>query len=426
VRSRFAVLFLAVGALAVSAVAATAAPHHNKGLTIAATPDPIIAGDGVLIYGQLDGTTVAGQTIDLYHKVAPATKYTLIQKTTTNSDGFYEFTRAEGKVITNRDWYVTGPSKTHSKTIEEKVQAVVDLTTPAASSSALTGSPVVFTGSVYPAHAHQTVRIQEQNSVTGNGWRTIASGKTTSLSTFAISKRFAYPGDYTLRAEFGADKRNVASASDSVTLSVQQKENPEFTINTDAPVIAEGGSADLTGTLYSSSTPLTPKPSTAIELWGSTAGGKFVKVAPGTTGLDGSYSFTVAPKHNTVYQVRAAKVHTARLYEGVADVVIANYSSTTPTAGTAITVTGTVSPNKNGHWIYLQELRPDGSWATIVGGKVTTGSAYSLSYAFGSIGSYKVRVRIFGGPENVGAASAAQDVTVSPAPAASTLPPATP
>jgi hypothetical protein len=426
VRSRFAVLFLAVGALAVSAVAATAAPHHNKGLTIAATPDPIVAGDGVLIYGQLDGTNVAGQTIDLYHKVAPATHYTLIQATTTNSDGFYEFTRVEGKVLTNRDWYVTGPNKTHSKTIKEKVQADVDLTSPVSSSSALTNTPVVFTGSVYPAHAHQFVRIQDQNGLTGNGWHTLASGRTTSLSTFAITKRFAYPGDYTIRAEFGSDARNVGSASDSVTLIVQQKENPEFTINTDAPVIAEGSSADLTGTLYTSSTPLTPEPSTAIALYGSTAGGKFVKVAHGTTGLDGSYSFTVAPKHNTVYQVRAAKVHTARLYEGVADVVIANYSSTTPAAGTAITVTGSVSPDKNGHWIYLQELRPDGAWATIVGGKVGTGSAYSLSYAFGSTGIYKVRVRIFGGPENVGAASAPQSVTVSAAAAAATLPPATP
>jgi len=425
VRSRFAVLFLAVGALALSAVAATAAPHHNKGLTIAATPNPIVAGTGVLIYGQLDGTTVAGRTIDLWHKVAPATHYTLIQATTTNSEGFYEFTRAEGKVLTNRDWYVTGPDKTHSRTIEEKVQAVVDLTTPASSSSSVTGSPVVFTGSVYPTHAHQTVLIQEQNAVTGNGWRTVASGKTTLLSTFAITKRFAYPGDYTLRAEFGRDARNIASASDSVTLEVQQKENPQFTINTDDPIIAEGGSANLTGNLFeSASAPLVPDPSVAIALYSSTAGGKFVKVAHSTTGTDGSYAFTVSPKHNTVYQVRSAKVHTAKLYEGVADVVIAAYSSTTPAAATAITVTGTVTPNKKGHWIYLQLQRPDGAWATIVGGKVAKGSAYSLSYAFGSAGTYKVRVRIFGGPENVGAASAPQVIAVSPAPPASTLPPA--
>lgn len=406
-RSRFAVLFLAVGALSMSAVvSATAAPHHNKGLTIAATPNPIVAGDGVEIYGALTGTTVADQPIQLWHKIAGAKKFTKISSTKTNGDGLYTFTRVEGKVLTNRDWYVTGPDKTHSKTIEEKVHS--SLTFAESVANTVTGHKVVFKGTITPVHVHETVRLQEQGSLYGDTWHTIATTKSTSAGAFTLRKRFSVPNNYTLRAEVGSDARNIASSSDSVTLNVQQKENPDFTLNTSAPIIAEGSSADLSGLLSAATS--TP---TAVELYSSTAGGKFKKVTGGTTGLGGSYSFTVSPVHNTVYQVRSAKAHTSKLYEGVADVISPDYSTLAPTLGSAITVTGTVSPSKDGHWIYLQELRPSGAWATIVGGKVTTGSAFSLSYAFGQAGTYTVRVRIFGGPENVGGASTPTVITVS-------------
>jgi hypothetical protein len=405
VRSRFAVLFLAVGALSASAVAATAAPHHNKGLTIAATPNPIVAGTGVEIYGALTGTTVADQPIKLWHKIAGAKKFTVVSTTTTSPDGVYTFTRAEGKVLTNRDWYVTGPDKTHSRTIEEKVQAVLNLVE--SGSNTVTGDKVVFTGTISPDHAHQIVRLQEQGSIYGATWHTIATTKSTSLSTFTITKRFSVPNNYTLRAEIGSDARNVASASDSVTLNVQQKQIAGFTLNTSAPIIPEGSSADLSGVVAAATS--TP---TAVELYSSTAGGKFKKVVGTTTGLGGSYSFDVSPVHNTVYQVRSATAHSAKLYEGVADVISDEYSTTSPALGTAFTVTGKVSPSKVGHWIYLQELRPSGAWTTIVGGKVASGSEFSLSYAFGQAGTYTVRVRIFGGPENVGGASPATVVTV--------------
>ena len=107
---------------------ASAAPQHNHGLTINATPNPIIAGEGVLIYGQLRGGNVAGQTIMLYHRVNPSTWFTLIGKTTTNTLGFYEFTRVEGIVYTNRSWFVRGPDGAHSRTIHERVAAEVSLT----------------------------------------------------------------------------------------------------------------------------------------------------------------------------------------------------------------------------------------------------------------------------------------------------------
>ena len=46
---------LLAAVVAVVAPAVTnAAPRHNHGLTINATPNPILAGEGVLIYGRLE------------------------------------------------------------------------------------------------------------------------------------------------------------------------------------------------------------------------------------------------------------------------------------------------------------------------------------------------------------------------------------
>src|SRR2546421_11706788 len=68
VRPRFAVLASVLTALAAVAVPAmaSAAPPHNRGLTINGTPNPILAGEGVFIFGRGGGGT-AGEAIPPYH-----------------------------------------------------------------------------------------------------------------------------------------------------------------------------------------------------------------------------------------------------------------------------------------------------------------------------------------------------------------------
>jgi hypothetical protein len=77
-------LLLAVGAT-------SAAPHHNKGLTINATPNAVFAGEAVLLYGQLNLASPGHQPIRLFHRVRPGAKFKLIHRTTTDASGFYEF-----------------------------------------------------------------------------------------------------------------------------------------------------------------------------------------------------------------------------------------------------------------------------------------------------------------------------------------------
>ncbi len=164
-RPRFAMLasLVAVVAAAVSPGVAGAAPRHNHGLTINATPNPIVSGQGVLIYGQLQRNPVAGQPIVLYHRVGSQRHFTVIGHTTTDSFGFYKFTREEGIVTTNRSWFVRGPNSSHSRTVHERVAALVSIA--ADKTAADTRQPITFSGSVSPSHAFQRVLLQAQTGV---------------------------------------------------------------------------------------------------------------------------------------------------------------------------------------------------------------------------------------------------------------------
>ncbi len=462
-RTRFAVLVTIMSAFVIVATPglASAAPQHNHGLTINVTPNPIVAGQGVLIYGQLNGADHADRTIYLYHRVVPQVRFTLIQETTTDALGFYEFVRNDGTVVSNRNWFVRGPDRTHSRTIHERVAALVTLSaTPVGGTTTVpvTGQTILLSGQVTPLHAYQPILIQEQNSLAGNGWSTIVKGFTDASSSFSIPHAWAQPGLYTLRAVFKGDARNITGDSDLVSVTIQQKQNPAFTINSSSPTISDGQAVTISGILYepasttssaatstdtsttttttttttstSAATPTpTPEASTLVSLYGKTAGASWQQLATTTTGNDGSYSFTRSPVANTVYEVRTTLRQkpvrkTATLWEGVQDVVTINGSGyQTATAGETLTFTGTVTPDHTDDVIYLQSLGADGAWHNVDTGILASGSTYSFSYAFGAAGAFQLRARVYGDPENLGAASPVVTVTVSGvAPVASLTP----
>jgi hypothetical protein len=424
-RLRFAVLASALSALAFAAAPAiaSAAPHHNRGLTIAVTTNPIIAGDRVTIYGQLKGPGAGGQTIRLFHRINPGRFFTPIGQTTTDGAGFYEFTRAEGVVVTNRSWFVRGPNNTHSRTVHERVAALVSLA--ASSTNGITNHPLTFTGHVTPNHAGQRVLIQVQKG-SSDDWRTVKSGRLGPDSGFAIPVRFRVPNAYTVRAVFPADARNIKGASDSLAVTIQQAEIADFTIASSDPIIKNGASATISGVLDQAGTS-TPPPSTIVTLFARHPDQQhFQALKTGRTGGDGSYSFTQQPTENEIYQVRetfAPHRHTSMLFEGVQDVVTMTASSSSSTVGGKITFKGNVTPGKGGHVVYLQKLGQDGDWHTVEVRFLTSSSTFQFGWTFGTTGDKTFRARITGGEENVGGASAPVKITVGPA-AVSSLPPA--
>jgi hypothetical protein len=429
-RPRLTVLALLASALAIVSVPAAAmahGPRHNHGLTINATPNPTIAGQSVLIYGQLNGVNSGAQEIFLYHHVAGHPGYSLIGRTKTLTNGFYDFPRVEGVVTTNRSWFATAPKyfRVHSRTVYERVAALVSLNANAMTTD--TGTPVQFTGNVSPNHSGERVYLQEQAANGDNVWHTLKTGVLSGPgSGFTINYRFRVPGDYVLRALFRRDHRNIAAASDTITEDVQQKQIPDFTINSSAPIFPYGQSATISGILYLPGT-TTPDPGVSVRMWAHTYRGQWHTVGlPADTGNDGSYSFTESPGTNTIYQVRTTFRpphirHTAVLFEGVQDVVSITDSSDSVLVGQSVQFSGVVSPDKAGHPIYLQRFGADGHWHNVEIGLVRQNSTYGFGWTFGNPGTAEFRVKIPGGPYDLGGVSSTETINVT-LPPASALP----
>jgi hypothetical protein len=422
-RLRFVVLASLLTALAAGGLpaAGTAAPRHNHGLTINAIPHSILSGENVLVYGRLKGDTVANQPIVLYqHLDGFRGGYTPVGSTKTDSRGFYEFN--ENNVLTNRRWFTRGPGHTHSRTVLERVAALVS--PPTTSSSTIdTNHRVVFTGTVTPpVHAGDRVLLQQQIG-NSDDWRTIDSGRLNRASAYAIAHRFRVPGERDLRVVFRGDHRNTRAVSDTTMVTVEQAQVNGFTINSSSPIIQFGQSpgATISGTLSGTSSPV------PVTLCSRAADQRRFSCSQVTmTGSDGSYSFNVTPPVNELYQVRTnlpPKRHTAVLFEGVKDIVTMSASSGTSTEGGTVTFTGNVTPDKAGHPIYLQRLGKDDDWHTVKVSRVRHDSTYQFSWTFGGTGTREFRARIPSDEHNVGAASPPVTITVTPAPASS-LPPA--
>jgi hypothetical protein len=427
-RPRFAAIACALFAVSYGALSALPAPAgahplRDRGLTIAATPNPISSGEGVLIFGQLHGPTSAHQPIYLYHRVARQRRFTFVGRTYTTAQGFYEFVRAEGVVISNRAWFVRGPHGAHSRTITEHVSALV--TAQASATSALTRQAVMFTGTVSPAHRFGRVLLQEQRAAAGNGWRTLRAARTNGASAFAFAYRWRVPGVYTLRVLVPGNPVNIASFSDQIVVVVAQRQVSGFTITTSQPIISQGSTATISGVLDQPGT-TTPQPNTEVTLLARGPYGRRHALASTVTATNGSYSFTVTPTTNEVYQVRTTLSphrHSALLWEGVSDVVTISASPTSAQIGQPISFTGTVLPDKAGHLIFLQRLDGAGHWVNVGVHLLSGQSAYRFSRDLGRPGTYAFRVRIYGGPVNVGGASAPVQVTITDAVApVSTLP----
>lgn len=426
-RLRLAVLASVLTALVAVAVPSivTAAPGHNTGLTINATPNPILSGEGVLIYGQLNVSPIKERTIILYQQLADSHQgYTRVAKTTTDSDGFYAFKDAESVVTTNTSWFVreAGTHRVHSRTIYERVAALVTLT--ANPTNTDTNHAILFTGHVSPNHASERVLLQQQIG-SSNDWRTLKSASLDPGSNYQISYRWRRPGEHDVRVLFPGDARNIKGASDPVTVTIQQAQVPDFTIISSSPIITEGQTVTITGILYKPGTNK-PEPSTVLTLYERTAAQqKFVPVIDTTTNPDGTYTFNQMPTVNTIYQVRTKFLphrHSALLYEGVRDIVAMSASSGTSTVGSTVTFNGTVVPDKAGHVIYLQRLGADHDWHTVEVRQVAPASTFQFVWKFGRAGTYEFRARITSDALNVGSASSPVTVTVSQPSSLSSLP----
>jgi hypothetical protein len=396
------------GALVAGGLLAAAAPAAQAAArpTIAAAPNPTTSGDPVVIYG----TAPAGAKVVLWHRINPAPRFTRVQRTTADAAGRYEFTRADGVVTTNRNWFVVSQGR-RSRTVHARVSAQVTINGPDGQSLA-TGTPYTFSGTVSPPHTGQRVLLQRQDA-SGNGdrWSTIDRARIGAGGAYSIVHRFTAPGDANLRVLLPANRRNIVSTSVELSDTISQQQNPRLTLNSSADPIAEGQTTDLGGTLAGATAP------TPVTLFARVRGTRWAPVATGQTDAAGAYVFAgQKPVSSTFYQVRGGGRTSATLFEGVKDVVTATVSSTSVTAGDSVTFSGSVSPDKTGHVIVLERQDADGKgWHVVRRTRVGAGSAFSIVQRVVNPGTKVFRVRVPGGPQNQAGVSQAFPIAVAAA-----------
>jgi hypothetical protein len=313
------------GAAAAAAVAialipagAGAVPRHGRhfpfrAVTIHVQPDPIAAGDPVVIYGRLLGRERAGRLVVLFHHLAGVRNgFSPVQTTRTDAAGAYEFSRADGRVDTNRAWYVAAAG-VRSRVVVERVQALLTLnvTGPGGVSepngSVLQtgrGNVYTFAGTATPGRAGATVLLQRQGSGAGNHWATIGRGQLDASGSYSIPHVFVIPssqnGDATIRVLLRDDVINVDSPSDTLSYEIEQTQNPNLTIEASANPILEGSHDTISGVDANGSGQL-------LTLEARTIRHGFGAIATTVTGSGGRYSFDVTPIYNTAYRVLATR-----------------------------------------------------------------------------------------------------------------------
>ncbi len=440
----------ATSLLALAPAGAQARKHPNPGgrcrININVAPRHITAGDPVVIFGRLvcqNAANDANQPVRLLHNLrGTGGGFSYVQSTTTDANGFYEFSRADGVVDTNRAWLVRSHGAQSGRKAV-RVSAEVTLSGPAEGTQLLTGraNRVTFTGTVNPADVGARVILQRQNAATGSDdWRRIDAGRVVPGGGYSITHRFIVPGDANIRVLVRSQGRNVPSPSNVLEYEITQAQNPNLTIQSSADPISAGQSLVISGTVNGNSIGNSngnphgkgngrgrgraAAAGQPVTLLARTRSQSFAPIAQTTTDASGNYSFAAqSPINSTFYRVTSGGRSSAVLYEGVKDVLTAQVSTTTIQAGGSVTFSGAVAPDHTGHVIYLERLNANNQdYHVIQVATVGAGSAYSFEHRFFDAGTKTVRVFIPGGPENQGAASAPFTITVTPGPASALTP----
>ncbi len=150
-----------------------------------------------------------------------------------------------------------------------------------------------------------------------------------------------------------------------------------------------------------------------IVLWRRLPGQKHFHPTTATrTNHTGHYSITVRVNANRWWYVTGHGFRSRTVHQRVQALISLAASETRAAPGDQVSFTGTVAPYHGGRQIVLQELGPSG-WQAVAQGTVGGTSAYSISYAFASEGTYQLRAYLPWGAQNINSYSTALTVTVN-------------
>ena len=421
---------LAAAALLVLATAGPAAarihahPHNHRNaavgkgcrVTLNVAPRLVTAGETALASGQAACTPAEGQKVVIYEKPTGPGGYSIAAETVTGKGGLYE--AKVGPLTANTVFYATTGS-VPSPHRQVRVAPQVTFEGPPEGKELFTGFAAsknnLFSGTVNPKEAGLLVVLQRENAVKGNEWHRIAATLTDANGNYTFTKRFVAPGASSLRVVVRPTRthRIVSGFSTVRSYDISQAENPSLLIFSKTNPIAQGGSTIIEGEAKGLA-------NTPLVLQARGAHGRFTTVASTSTDGNGKYAFpTQSPAVSTFYKVTGGGRSSAVLYQGVKYILTATPLATTVTSGQQITFTGTVTPARAGHEIWIEKQNIFGTgFHPVATGVVNADGTYSISRAFFAPGTDVLRVKVPGDPENGGTASEPVTITVNPVPGA--------
>ncbi len=393
-------------------------------VTIEASAARITAGESVTIFGKAScpsGIDAARQTITITQsgRTRGVHSFASLATATVETDGSYEL--APQAPSANTIFRAT--LGRHSARTVVRVAPTVTLSAlPTAQASARPGSrgarrsAATFAGTVSPAAAGTLLSLQETYPEDGEQWRTIAFGRVGEGGAYSISHGFSEPGEVKIRVIAHTKGVNVPGASEAISYTVAQPQNPQLTIASSADPILSGQSATLSGVAAGT-------PGQTVNLLARSKGGEFATVASTTTDPTGAYSFTQSPAQSTTYEVSDAGAKSIAIFEAVEYRVVTETPPSTLTAGSPLSLSGTVSPAPGATVVYLERENPSAlGFHAIATGAVAPDGSFTITHTFASAGSAVLRVAVPGDALHRLGATAPFTVALQAAPAAALTP----
>ncbi len=382
---------------------------------------PLTSGDQTLALGRghCGQTPSAGQTVTLYERPAEKSAYSAVGTTTTDPAGYYQV--STGPIAENTSFYAAiGSAQSAPK--EAKVAAVVSLNGPPENKPLLAvrsgfRNGITFNGKVPASDKGAWVVLQRENALKGEQWYQISHRvRVDEEGNFSIEHWFRVAGASYIRVVVRGTKHFTASPSTELSYTITQAQNPQLTVESTQDPVPFGSATSIGGKAPGLA-------STALTLLGRTGGtAGFRPIATTMTDGEGNYSFaSIKPAASGFYRVEGGGRTSTPLYQGV-KYVLTDTPPTTIQSGQLLTVTGTVTPVKAGHRVLLQKQNAGGSgFHTVGSGTVAADGTYTVSQKLLVPGSYTLRVKVPGDPENGATTSAPFATTVTAVPT-STLP----
>ena len=180
-------------------------PKQNKGLTLAAAPNPVVFGRATVLSGRLTGKNHAGQSVALQADPYPYDGFSGAATAVTGSNGAFSF-QQRPRLNTR---FKVRQAGTESALVTVLVRFRTSLRL--SDSTPKAGRRIRFYGRSCPTHDGARVAVQRRTSA---GWRTAKRTTLRSATRCSVySTRFAVRRDATYRAVAAGDAAHARGIS---------------------------------------------------------------------------------------------------------------------------------------------------------------------------------------------------------------------